>query len=403
MWGQGKGLGMLLGLCRHLCQSGGSSLALSTVIREAVLNLDCGRRAAWKATGRPTACKRLKQVVMATSETELRSRCLQGSPNILINGNGGWGLKTYVTPLHLIGPWLYFLWNYNPASIGVEIPSHHDPSLYHFREDRRSGPEGTQRDGSCSFHLVRPLVHCWLAGIGTNWRPACVLGPLSLSLTEGQIFYGRQGESCFYGRCHTWRQQIIEALIPQGGRTFVICLHKPVLRLELWTVDSLVKCSSQLFSRYLWIFLSVFHTLIPFSGLFFFFPLSLIAWKLSVDVSTSLVLSEKCYINVSTVMMTHIVPVTNLGLWKTSQRAWLNLFPQNSTSPFCMVAVWGCVKPVLSLGTTSKPMPSGRFICWELPEPSLLPWYPGRRANCLPLITTWIFHGNHKPHISVGN
>lgn len=33
-------------------------------------------------------------------------------------------------------------------------------------------------------------------------------------------------------------------------------------------------------------------------------------------------------------------------------------------------------------------------------ELSFLPRYPGQRAHCSLLITTWIFHGNHKPHIA---
>lgn len=51
---------------------------------------------------------KVKEVLMAPSETELGSTCLQGSTNVLINGYW-WGrlLTTYMAYLSLIGPNLF--------------------------------------------------------------------------------------------------------------------------------------------------------------------------------------------------------------------------------------------------------------------------------------------------------
>lgn len=140
----------------------------------------------------------------------------------------------------------------------------------------------------------------------------------------------------------------------------------------------------------------VFHTLIPFSG-FCFTLQSLIAWKLNVDVSISWILREKSYINIITVMMIHIFPVS----WIWDYRI---LFTSSSDSLCCyMVAAQVCVRPVLAPRNPFIPVPSGRFKCWELPGSFWAQFsalIPGQRAHCSLLITTWIFHGNHKPRMA---
>lgn len=127
---------------------------------------------------------------------------------------------------------------------------------------------GAQGDGSSRLNLLCALIDCWLAISRTKRDP---FSPSPASAHQGKaglVWQSREG--LLLGRGHSCRQWVIWVLVPQGGRHLCFRPSRACAQAGAASGRQPGEHSSQLFSRYLWVFFkSVSHTLIPFSGFSF--------------------------------------------------------------------------------------------------------------------------------------